>query len=752
MTSNKTLVIVESPSKCKKIHSYLGKDYKVIASFGHFTKLCNLEQINYDTYDIMYKVDKPKVLKTLREETAKAKEVLIATDDDREGEAIGWSICMFCHLNLSSTKKIVFQEITKSAILHAIQNPRYIDMNIVKSQQSRQIVDLYLGYKISPLLWKFIQHKLSAGRCQTPALKLIWDNEQEFSKDDERNRETSYKIYSLFTSKRIQFQCMQTIRKCDIEKYMKVMQHITEWSIQHYTQVKKTEKPPKVLITSTLQQMAYNVLRFSPKATMKYAQELYENGLITYMRTDSMCYSLEFIHTTKEYIKKQYGDAYVNPNIENLRNNKNKNKSQEAHEGIRVCDLNKCESNVKTEQANKLYRMIYRHSVQSCMSDFEYNEFKYIAVPVHIDDTKYNKHKFEHIETSDIFLGWKKVNDIASKNNTNNITSIPYLNKLYEDHTVFDYLSCWTDEKLTINKSHYNEASLIKRLETMNIGRPSTFSNIIHSLLERGYVDKTNIKGTIIQCTNYNIDSEKVLTCDETEKEMNGEKNKLKITQLGDAVCRFCYDKFPELFDYGFTEKMENWLDDIGCGVIMQSEVLNDYIKNVDMQIKNASDYFENHKDQIQKIKSDNSIHCGKYNNKAICIKHGKYGYYVSYYKKGERKLSNLSLKGFDGFDIEERIKEQSNSIDENERALLMSYIEKSSNMKNENCVVDISKDCSIRRSKYGLYIFHKDSSMKKPKFYKFNDEKSDEVSSWVDTKNSHALKAYIVKKYNLNI
>ena len=170
---SKTLVIVESPAKCKKIEDYLGKGYKVIASYGHFTNLNDLKQINFKTYEIQYKIDKTKVLKSIKDEIKKSKEVIIATDDDREGEAIGWTICQFCHLDVNNTKKITFQEITKTALTSALENIQYVNMDRVKSQQARQILDIYLGYKISPMLWKYVQHKLSAGRCQTPALKLI---------------------------------------------------------------------------------------------------------------------------------------------------------------------------------------------------------------------------------------------------------------------------------------------------------------------------------------------------------------------------------------------------------------------------------------------------------------------------------------------------------------------------------------------------------------------------------------------------
>ena len=228
---SKTLVIVESPAKCKKIETYLGGDYKVIASYGHFTKLNSLDQINFDTYDIKYKVDNQKVLKQIKTEIKKCKEVIIATDDDREGEAIGWALCIFCKLDLGSTKKITFQEITKEAIAQAMMNITHINMDKVRSQQCRQILDIYLGYKISPMLWRNIQHKLSAGRCQTPALKLIYDNEEDIKGQD---TDTHYNINSTFTSKNIKFQGEYAIDKSSIESFIEDKKNKEEWKINTY--------------------------------------------------------------------------------------------------------------------------------------------------------------------------------------------------------------------------------------------------------------------------------------------------------------------------------------------------------------------------------------------------------------------------------------------------------------------------------------------------------------------------------------
>ena len=215
--TTKTLIIVESPSKCKKIEEYLGNQYKVIASYGHFTKLDSLDQIEFDSFQIKYKIDKSKILKNIRNEIKNCKEVILATDDDREGEAIAWSLCMFCELNINTTKKIVFQEITKHAIQNALDNITKINMDRVKSQQARQILDIYLGYKVSPLLWKYVQHKLSAGRCQTPALHLIYENQKIH---DNLSFDTHFTIKGLFSVKRIPFQYNLNIENESIKQFM----------------------------------------------------------------------------------------------------------------------------------------------------------------------------------------------------------------------------------------------------------------------------------------------------------------------------------------------------------------------------------------------------------------------------------------------------------------------------------------------------------------------------------------------------
>ena len=730
---SKTLVIVESPSKCKKIEQYLGSNYKVLASYGHFTKLDSLDQIRFDTFEINYKVDNTKVLKTIKSEIKKSKEVILATDDDREGEAIAWALCIFCKLDITKTKKMVFQEITKDALMRALDNITHINMDRVRSQQARQILDIFLGYKISPLLWKYVQHKLSAGRCQTPALKLIYDNQKEL---DELTGETHFQIKGFFTSQRILFQGTSPIQKENIEKIMNELSKKDKWFIEDKKEKQTKENPPTILITSTLQQKAHQLFKFSPKQTMKYAQELYENGFITYMRTDSACYSEEFTNKVKTFIQQSWGETYIHPNISSLQQNKNKNKAQEAHEGIRVCDLQKPTSNSTINSVNTLYQFIYKHSIQCAMSAAKYHETQYI--------TTLNKEvSFKHVDKTCIFKGWT----ILEKDKPT-ISYVSYLNTFYDSKNPFALQYAEANENLVQHKYHFHEASLIKQLESFNIGRPSTFASIVQNIIDKKYVNKGNIEGKIVDVQQFVFILNEGVSCKTEQKALNQEKNKLYITPLGKQVCEFCYKHFETIFQYDFTDSMETKLDDIEWGKVIQSDVLKEYINVVTSWIETAICHYKENPEQIQKVK-DQSLYCGKYKSDVLYIKNGKYGYYVTIHKK-----QNISLKEFNGFSIEEKIKNQE-EVTKDEFALLLEYIKQSKEKKNENMCVELTESCSIRKSKYGYYIFYQTSKMKKPSFLKYNDEKDNDTElriKWIEQKDKTNIINYISKKYKMTI
>lgn len=724
------LVIVESPAKCKKIESYLGKDYKVIASYGHICKLSSLDQINFETYDIKFKNDKHKVIKTIKEYVKKADKVILATDDDREGEAISWHICNVCKLPIDKTEKITFQEITKSAILESMKHSRTINMDRVNSQFTRQILDIVVGFKISPLLWKYVQSKISAGRCQTPALKLIYDNEMLF---ENRVIDTHHIIKGYFSSKNIEFKLENELNK-EIEEFM--LSHNEQYELIKFNKTEKVMRPPNPFITSTLQQRASSLLKFPPKVTMKSAQTLYENGLITYMRTDSMCYSKEFIDLGKKYIETEFGESYVSKNILKLKNSKSKGKTQDAHEGIRITDITKETNNISHTLDNnckRLYELIRKNTISSMMSNALYDVIKYQIIHKY-QDVEYKYSKIYDVNT---FLGWKILEkETVNKDNDISCKNILYLDSLKDNIISLRYLS--SEEKLKDSMSHYNEASLISQLESKNIGRPSTYASIMDSIISKKYVNKCNIDGVEINSTNYKfIPKDKSIIKKEELRMMNSEKNKLKITILGKQVVEFLYKYCPSLFDYEFTNDMELRLDSISNGNSSKNETLDTYMKVINENVNETKEYFKENKDQVTKLKKSNSFHCGQHNNSDLIIKHGKYGYYISYGK------TNKSLNGIK-IDIENIINTQECS--ENERNILIEYIETSTN---KNIVLECNENISIRNGKYGQYIFHKTATMKKPKFYKL-DKNNDVIKVWILNKDIDNILEYITTKYDI--
>ena len=430
----------------------------------------------------------------------------MATDDDREGEAIAWHICEVFNLPIKTTKRIIFHEITKKAILNAVNNPTVINMNKVKAQQTRQLLDLIVGFTTSPILWKFISRKtekgLSAGRCQTPALKLVYENEIECKN---AKGENVYETTANFSHMNIPYKLNHFFKKSDNIKTFLQESKCFKHTLTVTNNKKMKKSPPKPFTTSTLQQKASNIYNFSPKNTMKLAQTLYENGFITYMRTDNPKYSKDFIDTTKEYIINNWGNKYVNKKIETIslkddksdeKNNneeketsRNKNDlAQEAHEAIRPTNIT-----IKTIQNNpkigkyelKLYDLIWKNSIESCMAASLYNV---ILSTVDSPDNFIYKNTTE----KNIFPGWEIINGIEK---TNDIYEFLYSLYQSDKSKNVNYSEIKSDMTIKKLKTHYSEARLVQLLEKNGIGRPSTFSSLVSKILEREYVIKTTIKG-----------------------------------------------------------------------------------------------------------------------------------------------------------------------------------------------------------------------------------------------------------------
>ena len=503
------LVIVESPAKCSTIEGYLGKEYKCIASFGHIRELSDLSCIDkQDNYRLTFKDSdsKTKQIQKIRGLIKKADEVIIATDDDREGEGIGWHLCQVFSLNPETTSRIIFNEITKPALQWAINNPTRLDMNKVNAQLSRQTLDMLVGYQLSPVLWKHISRNkgLSAGRCQSPALRLLYENQQEI---DSNIGENIYNVTGMFTSRCITFSLDNEIKEYNtVSKFLEdSVNHEHIYSCNKPRNV--TKNPPQPFTTSALQQTASTNLNMSPKDTMKRAQKLYEAGYITYMRTDSKTYSKDFIETVKPYVKEKYGEEYISKVIDELsvrkeevkkkkkgkKGEEDESKAQEAHEAIRPTLITREEiDNDMEPRDKKLYNLIWRTTLESCME-----AAKYSSVTSIITAAKDNKYRYSTEQA--VFPGWKIVGGYEKENK-----EYLYLQTIKKD-SIVDYRKVVSKVSMKDLKTHYTEAKLVQLLEQKGIGRPSTFSSLIEKIQEREYVKKQDVKGKKLKCTDYEL-------------------------------------------------------------------------------------------------------------------------------------------------------------------------------------------------------------------------------------------------------
>ena len=598
-TSSTTLVIVESPAKCNKIESYLGPGYKCIATFGHFRTLDGLKSINTDNFKLKFSCmeEKSKQISRIKSEIESCMgNVIIATDDDREGEAIGWHVCDMFKLPVETTPRIIFHEITKTAIERAVSTPGTLNMNLVYAQFARQILDLLVGYHISPQLWTHIassvKNSLSAGRCQTPALRLVYDNQKDI---DASPGKMVYNTVGYFTKLNLPFTLG---RQYDTPKDVEVF---LEESVNHehiYTLLspKKTSKaPPCPFTTSALQQKASSEYNYSPSETMSICQKLYESSFITYMRTDSKTYSPEFIESAKRYISEKWSDKYINPNIQYLalgfssggdganmdkqtktgktgKTSKGSDdkgvKAQEAHEAIRPTNISTLKiPDTFTAREQKLYKLIWTNAVESCMS-----HATGVTITACLTAPESNEYKYttELIE----FPGWKAVDGYEKENPHYN-----YLQNIKKNCTI-PYNKIKATVTMNELKSHYTEAGLIKILEEKGIGRPSTFSSLIEKIQKRGYVEKGDVFGKKVKCTDFELLPDELLEMP-TEREFGNEKNKLVIQPLGSIVMEFIVQHFNTLFEYNFTKKMEDDLDKIAKGDILYTETCMFCLDNV---------------------------------------------------------------------------------------------------------------------------------------------------------------------------
>ena len=540
------LVIVESPAKAKTIEKYLGKNFKVTSCYGHIRDLPkddkSIDKENGFKPSYIPSPDKKNVIKELKSLKKNSSKVYLATDNDREGEAIAWHLKELLKLNEEEYERIVFREITKKAVLNSIQNPTKIDMDLVNAQQARRVLDRLVGFEISPILWKKIKRGLSAGRVQSVAVKFVVDRENEISTFIPKS---SYKTTAIFSLNNNSFSAELNTRfenKDESESFL-------NQCIDSNFKVKNIEKKPSKrspsapFTTSTLQQEASRKIGFSPSLTMSTAQRLYEAGHITYMRTDSVNLSEEALDNSKNVIESNYGNNYFKRRIFKTKSNS----AQEAHEAIRPTNFS-IDNAGKTESEKKLYNLIWRRTLASQMSD---SMFERTVVNI-CNDTSYNFKASGEIMIFDGFL--KLYNE---KNDNEKL-----LPKLEKD-SLLNTQEILCKQVFTKHPPRYSEASLIKKMEDSGIGRPSTFAETIRKIKEREYVIKEERDGKIINSNEIKLETNKI-SHNIKEEKTGFKKNKIYPTNMGMFVTEFLNENFNSSFmDYSFTAKTESQLDQI---------------------------------------------------------------------------------------------------------------------------------------------------------------------------------------------
>jgi DNA topoisomerase-1 len=832
--SENFLLIVESPSKCTKIESYLGERYQCISSKGHIREIDGLSSINTkDKFQIEYTIIKEKRdhVETMKKIVAKYSplNILLATDDDREGEAIAWHICQVCGLDPVKTKRIIFHEITQPALLAAVNAPTRINLSLVAAQQARQVLDMIVGFKISPLLWRNLgsnkKNALSAGRCQTPALRLVYDHHQKYTEMRDTGVTQIYKVAGIFTNRQIKF---------DLDSEFTSQQSLLEFlekskTHEHRLTIGKTRpstrSPPKPFNTSRLLQVASSQYHLSPKQTMNLCQKLYQSGLITYMRTECQKYSEVFLKKSSEYIKTEYGEAYIGDlgAITLL-------DATMPHEGIRVTNLSLTSMTSNDAGLSKLYGLIWRNTVESCMAIAKYNMTEYSISSPHNNEMCIENAQYKYTMETPVFLGWRRVEikDSAALTETQSTeSSLALYLRLCASNSQTPLTWSLIESKVAIDSRmphHYTEASLIQKLEDLGIGRPSTFSTIVETIQERGYAKKTDVKGIQQKCIEYILrpdpsSSQFLIEKIEKEKSFGDERDKLVIQPTGILVLEYLLQYFNDCFSYDYTKSMESELDIISSRPVDEALttwhticrkcfdditekskplakqtkqtfslsdtadhvlVFNTYGASIKSLVKGESDKTEYTKIRpdidldLEKAKrgeytmselvwrEDNGC-LGEYQGNPVYLKKGKFGLYAEW--TTENGKQTISLKPLNKCihsksaneilleDVIKLIKQKSNPMNQEDAAAMFlpqsvldedgiredlsidkygygqaakSNVESSSpmvssgdNMTSEKTLLRaLRPDLSIRKGKFGPYIFHKNAKMSKPAFH----------------------------------
>ena len=616
---SKNLLIVESPAKAKTIEKILGDEFEVRSCYGHIRDLekadMGIDLKNKFAPRYTVPSEKEKVVKELKSMSKKAKEVWLASDEDREGESISWHLAEVLGLDPKKTKRIVFHEITAPAIKKAVANPRFINMDLVDAQQARRILDRIVGFELSPVLWRKIgmQRSLSAGRVQSVAVRLIAEREREIN---QFLPESVFKISALFTApdinkKKVKFKAegpQKLSTAGAAEKFLNESKG-AKYTVKDIAVKDGKRTPSAPFTTSTLQQEASRKLGYSVSKTMLLAQKLYESGKITYMRTDSISLSETAVDAIKAEINSSFGEKYYQP-----RKFKNKNENaQEAHEAIRPSYMN--ESKVDDADLNRLYELIWKRTIASQMSDAQ---FEKTTAKIEVSTNKETLTASGEVMKFDGFLKvYLESNDEEEEedNNEDGESLLPPLAK----GQVLDFLEMTGLERFSRPTSRFTEASLVKKLEELGIGRPSTYAPTISTIMKRNYVEKREKEGVKRIYQILTLDNKDVIK-QETASEITGaEKNKLSPTDLGLVVTDFLKLHFEKVMDFNFTAKIEGEFDEIAAGKLKWSDMLASFYEPFHVTIEHTLETAE-------RAKGERELGFDAVTGKKVIARMGRYG------------------------------------------------------------------------------------------------------------------------------
>jgi DNA topoisomerase-1 len=616
----KNLLIVESPAKAKTIEKILGEDFEVRSCYGHIRDLekseMGIDLKNKFAPRYSVPTDKEKVVKDLKSMAKKAKEVWLASDEDREGESISWHLAEVLGLDPKKTKRIVFHEITAPAIKKAVDNPRFINMDLVDAQQARRILDRIVGFELSPVLWRKIgmQKSLSAGRVQSVAVRLIAEREREIN---QFLPESVFKISALFTApdinkKKVKFKAegpQKLATGSAAEKFLNECKG-AKYTVKDINVKDGKRTPSAPFTTSTLQQEASRKLGYSVSKTMLLAQKLYESGKITYMRTDSISLSETAVDAIKAEINSSFGAKYYQP-----RKFKNKNENaQEAHEAIRPTYMN--ESKVDDADLNRLYELIWKRTIASQMSDAQ---FEKTVAKIEVSTNKETLSASGEVMKFDGFLKvYLESNDDEDEDATAAEGEESLLPPLAVGQ-VLDFIEMTGLERFSRPSARYTEASLVKKLEELGIGRPSTYAPTISTIMKRNYVEKREKEGIKRNFQILSLNNKDQITTVTSSEITGAEKNKLSPTDLGLVVTDFLKLHFSKVMDFNFTAKIEGEFDEIAAGKLLWSDMLASFYEPFHTTIEHT---LEN----AERAKGERELGFDPVSGKKLITRMGRYG------------------------------------------------------------------------------------------------------------------------------